>query len=85
MGPKRACPEALIFCNKDMNSSLTFGLQFSIGMCCPMIIKVLPLSIDFSTPSLNFRYEVNHYRKKDLESLSNGLECSFSFLWNAWR
>jgi len=83
MGPKRACPKALIFCNKNMNSSFTFGLRFTIGMCCFVIVKVLPLSIHFSTPSLNFSYEVNHYPKKDLESLSNGLECSLCFLWNA--
>jgi hypothetical protein len=48
-----------------------------------VIVKVVPLSIDFSTPSLNFPYEVNHYPKKDSKSLSNGLECSLNCLWNA--
>jgi hypothetical protein len=37
-------------------------------MCCSMIVKVLPLSIDFSTPSLSFPFEVNHSLKEDLES-----------------
>jgi hypothetical protein len=68
MGPKRACLEVLIFCNKDMSSSLTSDLQSNIGMCCSMIVKVLPLSIDFSTPSLSFPFEVNHSLKEDLES-----------------
>jgi hypothetical protein len=85
MSPKRACPKAFIFCNKDMNSSLTFGLWSNIRMCHSVIVKALPLSIDFSTPSLRFPYEVNHSPKEDLESLSNGLECSLGFLWNAQR
>jgi len=32
MGLEMAYLEALIFYNKDMNSSLTFGLRFNIGM-----------------------------------------------------
>ncbi len=83
MGPKRAYPKALIFCNKYMNSFFTSSLQSSIGMCCFVIVKSLPLSIDFSTPSLIFPSKVNHSPKEDLDCLSNGLECSFGFLWNA--
>jgi hypothetical protein len=80
MGLKRAYPEALIFCNKDISSSLIFGLQFNIGMCCFVIVKALPLSIDFSTTNLSFPSKVNHSPKEDLGSLSNGLECSLGFL-----
>ncbi len=85
MGPERARLEVLIFCNKDMSSSLTSSLQSSIGLCCFMIVKVLLLSIDFSTLSLNFPSKVNHSPKEDLESFLNGLECSPGFLWNAQR
>jgi len=48
-----------------------------------MIVKVLPLSIDFLPLGLNFPFEVNHSPKEDLKSLSNGLKCSPSFIWNA--
>jgi hypothetical protein len=48
-----------------------------------MIIKALPLSIDFSTLGLNFPFDINYSFKEDLESLSNGLKCSLGFLWNA--
>ncbi len=85
IGLERACLEVLIFCNKDMSSSLTFGLQSNIGMCCFMIVKLFPLSIDFSTPSWNFASKVNHSPNEDLENFSNGLERSPSFLWNARR
>jgi hypothetical protein len=68
-----------------MNSSLTFGLRFNIGMWCSVIVKALPFFIVFSTLGLNFPSKVNHFPKEDLESLSNGLECSPSFLWNAQR
>ncbi len=80
MGLKRAYPKTLIFCNKEISSSLISGLQFNIGMCCFVIVKALPLSIDFSTTSLNFPSEVNHSPKEDLNNLSNGLECSVGFL-----
>jgi hypothetical protein len=83
MGPERVCLEALIFCNKNMNSFLTSSLQSSIGMCCFVIIKALALSIDFSTHGLCFSFEVNHFHKKDFKILSHGLECSPGFLWNA--
>jgi len=85
MGPERAYPKSLIFCNKYMSSFFTSSLRSSIGMCCSVIVKSLPLYIDFSTPSLIFPSKVNHSPKEDLESLSNGLECSFSFLWNAQK
>ncbi len=79
MGSKRACLEVIIFCNKDMSSSLTSSLWSNIKMCCFVIVKFFPLSIDFSTPSLSFPFEVNHFLKEDLESISNGLECSLAF------
>jgi hypothetical protein len=85
MGPQMACPNTLIFCNKNMNSSLTFGLRSSIGMCCCEIVKVLPFAIDFSTPNLRFASKVKHSLKEDLKSLSNGHECSLGFLWNAQK
>jgi hypothetical protein len=83
MGLERVCPKALIFCNKDM-THLSF-LAYDLVLECVVfvIVKVLPLSIDFSTPSLNFPYKVNHSPKKDLESLSNELEYSLNCLWNA--
>ncbi len=80
MGLKRAYPEALIFFNKNISSSFIYGLQFNIGMCCFVIVKALPLSIDFSTTSLSFPSEVNHSPKQDLGSLASGLECSLGFL-----
>jgi hypothetical protein len=80
MGPKMACPKALIFCNKDMSSSLIYGLRSSIEMCCSMVIKARPFSIDFLTSSLNFPFEMNHFFEQDLSNLSNGLECSLGFL-----
>jgi hypothetical protein len=49
-------------------------------MCCFVIVKTLSLFIDFSTIGLNFPFEVNHFPEKDQENLSNGLECSPSFL-----
>jgi hypothetical protein len=52
-------------------------------MCCFVIVKVLPFAIDFSTPGLRFAFEVKHFLKEDLKSLSNGQECSLGFLWNA--
>jgi hypothetical protein len=48
-----------------------------------VIVKALPLSIDFSTHGLNFPSKGNYSLKEDLESLSNGLECSPSLLWSA--
>jgi len=42
-------------------------------------VKVLPFSIDFLTPSLNFLLKVNNFPKEDLKSLSNGLEGSLAF------
>ncbi len=80
MGPKKACPNALIFCNKNINSTLTFSLGYNIEMCCYVIMNALSLSIDFSTLGSRFPFEVNHSPKEDLENLSNGLECSPSFL-----
>jgi hypothetical protein len=52
--------------------------QFSIGIVA-VTVKVLPFSIDFLTPSLNFLLKVNNFPKEDLKSLSNGLECSLAF------
>ncbi len=56
MGPKRACPKALIFCNKDINSTFTSNVGYNIEMCCFVIMKALSLSIDFSTLGLNFPF-----------------------------
>jgi hypothetical protein len=81
MGLKKACLKVLFFCNKDMKSSFTCGFRYNIGMCCFVIIKVLILfSIDFLTPGLNFPSKVSHSPKEDLDSLSNGFECSHNFL-----
>jgi hypothetical protein len=81
MGLEKACLKGLFFCNKDMSSSFTFGFRSSIGMYCFVIIKVIIfLSIDFSTPGLNFPSSVSHSPKEDLDSLSNGFECSCNFL-----
>jgi len=79
MGPKRACPKALFFCNKDMNSSLLYGLRFSIEMCCSVIVKAFPFSIDFSTLGLNYPFEMNHSPKKDLIAYQMGLNVPLAF------
>jgi hypothetical protein len=44
-----------------------------------VIVKALPFSIDFSTPGLRFPSEVNHSLKKDIESLSNGMNVPLAF------
>jgi hypothetical protein len=44
-----------------------------------VIVKVIPFSIDFLTPGLNFLLKVYNFPKEDLKSLSNGLKCSLAF------
>ncbi len=43
----KAYPKALIFCNKNISSSFTFGLPSNSGMFCFMVVKFLFLFFNF--------------------------------------
>ncbi len=47
MGHNKTCLDVLMFCNKNGNSPLNFGLHSSIATCFCHFTKIVPLFIEF--------------------------------------